>query len=140
MPGSLKGSKTEANLKRGFTGESEATCRFLFFAQMAEAEGFTAAAEIFRETADGEVGHAKGHLEFLKEVGDPTLDLPIGNTRQALQTSEKLETYEFSEMYPSWARVARDEGFDEIAEWFETLARAERSHAGRFSKGLEALK
>ncbi len=135
----LKGSKTEDNLKKAFSGESEATCRFLFFAKMAEAEGHSAVASVFRDTADGETGHAHGHLEFLQETGDPTLGMPIKDTREALIASAALETYEFTEMYPGWARVARDEGFDEVAEWFEMLCRAERSHADRFKKGLEKL-
>ncbi|MEE8410406.1 MAG: rubrerythrin family protein [Myxococcota bacterium] len=136
----LKGSKTEDNLKMAFSGESEASCRFLFFAKMAEAEGHPTAVAVFKETAAGETGHAHGHLEFLREICDPRLGIPIANTREALVASAALETYEFTEMYPGWARVARDEGYDEIAEWFETLARAERSHADRFQKGLENLK
>ena len=81
-------------------------------------------------------GHAFGHLDFLKEVGDPVTDVPIGTTEKNLKSAVEGETYEYTEMYPGFAKTARDEGYPELAEWFETLAKAEKSHAGRFSKGL----
>ena len=96
-------------------------------------------AGLFRDTAEGETGHAHGHLDFLKEVGDPATGEPIGNTSKNLKAAIAGETYEYTEMYPGFARTAREEGFDEIAEWFETLARAEKSHAGRFQKGLDTI-
>ncbi|TFG59240.1 MAG: rubrerythrin, partial [Nitrospirales bacterium] len=76
----------------------------------------------------------------LKEVGDPATGEPIGNTEANLKASIEGETYEYTQMYPGLAKTARDEGLDELAEWFETLAKAERSHANRFTKGLESLK
>ncbi|HMY74621.1 MAG TPA: rubrerythrin family protein, partial [Blastocatellia bacterium] len=91
------------------------------------------------DTAEGETGHAHGHLDFLKEVGDPATGEPIGETSQNLKAAVAGETYEYTEMYPGFARTAREEGFEEVAEWFETLARAEKSHAGRFQKGLDSL-
>ena len=94
----------------------------------------------FKETADGETGHAHGHLDYLKQVGDPATGLPIGNTEKNLKASVAGETYEYETMYPGMAKTARDEGFDDIAEWFETLAKAEKSHAGRFAKMLDVLK
>lgn len=136
---SLKGSKTEQNLKDAFAGESQANRRYLYFAQKADIEGFNDIATVFRSTAEGETGHAHGHLEFLQEVGDPATGLPFGGTQDNLKTAIEGETHEYTDMYPSMAKAAREEGFDEIAEWFETLARAEKSHAGRFQRALETL-
>jgi len=136
---SLKGSKTEQNLKDAFAGESQANRRYLYFAAKADVEGFNDVSAVFRSTAEGETGHAHGHLEFLEEVGDPTTGLPIGNTEANLKASIAGETYEYTDMYPSMAKIARDEKFDEIADWFETLAKAERSHANRFQKALDSL-
>src|SRR5215213_3533532 len=74
----LKGSKTEQNLKDAFAGESQANRRYLYFAQKADVEGFNDVSSVFRSTAEGETGHAHGHLEFLEEVGDPATGQPIG--------------------------------------------------------------
>jgi rubrerythrin len=136
---SLKGSKTEENLKAAFAGESQANRRYLYFARQADIEGYPEAAGVFKNTADGETGHAFGHLEFLEEVGDPATGLPIGDTENNLKAAVAGETYEYTEMYPGFAKTAREEGFTEIAEWLETLARAEKSHAGRFGQGLESI-
>lgn len=136
----LKGSKTEQNLKDAFSGESQANRRYLYFAQKADIEGYNDISAVFRSTAEGETGHAHGHLEFLEEAGDPATGLPIGSTEDNLIAAIAGETHEYTDMYPGMAKVARDEGFDEIAEWFETLAKAEKSHAGRFQRALETLK
>jgi rubrerythrin len=136
----LRGSKTHTNLKEAFAGESQANRRYLYFAKVADVEGQPDIAGLFRDTAEGETGHAHGHLDYLKKVGDPATGEPIGNTELNLKASIAGETYEYTQMYPGFAKTARDEGFAEIAEWFETLARAERSHAGRFQKGLDGLK
>jgi rubrerythrin len=133
-------SKTFANLKEAFAGESQANRRYLYFAKRADIEGYPEVGGLFREVGEGETGHAHGHLEFLAEVGDPATGEPIGSTSQNLKAAVAGETYEYTEMYPGFAKTARDEGFDEVAEWFETLARAEKSHAGRFSKALKDLK
>lgn len=135
----LKGSKTHGNLKDAFAGESQANRRYLYFAKVADVEGQPDIAGLFRDTAEGETGHAHGHLDYLKRVGDPATGEPIGDTVKNLKASIAGETYEYTQMYPAFAKTAREEGFEEIAEWFETLARAERSHAGRFQKGLDAL-
>jgi rubrerythrin len=135
----LKGSKTHANLKAAFAAEAQANRRYLYFAAKADVEGQSDVAAVFRSTAEGETGHAHGHLEYLETCGDPTTDLPFGRTRDNLKTAIAGETYEYSDMYPGMAKAARDEGFDEIADWFETLAKAERSHAHRFQKSLDAL-
>ena len=136
----LKGTQTHKNLIEAFAGEAMANRRYLYFARQAEVEGHDEIASVFRDTADGETGHAHGHLDYLRKVGDPVTDLPLGDTATNLRAAVAGETHEFTEMYPSMARIARDEGFDEIADWFETLARAEKSHAGRLSKGLDGLK
>ena len=135
----LKGSKTEGNLKAAFAGESQANRRYLYFANKADIEGYNDVSAVFRSTAEGETGHAHGHLEYLEASGDPATGLPIGATADNLKASIAGETHEYTDMYPGMAKQARDEGFDEIADWFETLAKAERSHANRFTKALESI-
>ncbi len=135
----LKGSKTEQNLKDAFAGESQANRRYLYFAKVADVEGYPEVASNFRETAEGETGHAHGHLDFLKAVGDPATGLPIGDSALNLAAAIAGETHEYTDMYPGMARSAREEGFAEIADWFETLAKAEKSHAGRFDKMLKSI-
>jgi rubrerythrin len=135
----LQGSKTETNLKEAFAGESQANRRYLYFAQKADVEGYNDVAAVFRSTAEGETGHAHGHLEYLAEVGDPATGKPIGSTSKNLTAAIAGETHEYTDMYPGMARAARQEGFEEIADWFETLAKAEKSHAGRFQKALDTL-
>jgi rubrerythrin len=139
MTMALKNSRTAENLKAAFSGESQANRRYLYFAQKADIEGHSDISAVFRSTAEGETGHAHGHLEYLEEVGDPATDLPIGATPENLAAAIAGETHEYADMYPGMARTAREEGFDEIAEWFETLAKAEKSHAGRFQRALDTL-
>jgi rubrerythrin len=138
MP-SLKGTKTHQNLKDAFAGESQANRRYLYFANKADVEGHTEVASLFRSTAEGETGHAHGHLDYLAVVGDPATDLPIGSSEQNLKAAVAGETHEYTDMYPGMAKSAREEGFDEIADWFETLAKAERSHANKFQKALDGI-
>ena len=129
----LKGSKTHQNLKDAFAGESQANRRYLYFAKVADVEGYPEVASNFRETAEGETGHAHGHLDFLKVVGDPATGLPLGDSTLNLKAAIHGETHEYTDM------TARDEGFKEVADWFETLAKAEKSHAGRFEKMLKTI-
>ncbi|HUP91970.1 MAG TPA: rubrerythrin family protein [Solimonas sp.] len=136
---SLKGSKTEGNLKAAFAGESQANRRYLYFAQKADVEGHNDVAAVFRSTAEGETGHAHGHLEHLEVCGDPATGLPFGGTKDNLKAAIAGETHEYSDMYPGMAKTAREEGHGEIADWFETLAKAERSHANRFTKALNEM-
>ena len=136
----LKESKTAQNLKDAFAGESQANRRYLYFAQKADIEGAPDVAQVFRSTAEGETGHAHGHLEYLEEVGDPATGEPMGETEDNLKSAISGETHEYTDMYPGMARTAREEGFEEIADWFETLAKAEKSHAGKFKKTLDAYK
>ena len=135
----LNSSKTLQNLKDAFAGESMANRRYLYFARLADVEGQPDIAGLFRDTAEGETGHAHGHLDYIRKVGDPATGLPIGETKLNLKAAIHGETHEYTDMYPGMARTAREEGFDEIADWFETLARAEKSHAGRFQKGLDSI-
>ena len=136
----LKTSKTAENLKDAFAGESQANRRYLYFAQKADIEGAPDVAAVFRSTAEGETGHAHGHLEYLEEVGDPATGEPMGETEDNLKSAIAGETHEYTDMYPGMARTAREEGFEEIADWFETLAKAEKSHAGKFQRTLDAYK
>jgi rubrerythrin len=141
MAKSLAGTKTLENLKAGFAGESQANRSYLYFARQADIEGYPDIAGVFRDTAEGETGHAFGHFDFLRQygAGDPVTGEQVGDTISNLKSAIAGETYEYTEMYPGFAKTAREEGFDDIAEWFETLARAEKSHAGRFQKALESL-
>ena len=135
----LKGTQTHENLKAAFAGESQANRRYLWMAKVADVEGYPEIAGNFRETAEGETGHAHGHLDSLKVAGDPATGLPIGDTEQNLASAVAGETYEYTDMYPGFAKTAREEGFDEVADWFETLAKAEKSHAGRFQSLLDNM-
>ena len=138
----LKGSKTELCLCEAFAGESQANRRYLYFANQADVMGAPDIAALFRSTAEGETGHAHGHMEYLIEMGagDPATGMSAKTVEEALESAIHGETHEYTDMYPGMARQARDEGFDEIADWFETLAKAERSHANRFRKALDAQK
>ena len=137
---SLAGETLRANSELFLRMAREALGRDQALAQKADVEGYNDVAAVFRSTAEGETGHAHGHLEFLESVGDPATGLPIGSTEKNLAAAVAGETHEYTDMYPGMARTAREEGFDEIADWFETLAKAERSHAGRFQRALDELK
>ena len=97
-------------------------------------------AALFRSTAQGETGHAHGHLEFLEQAGDPATGLPFVTTRDSLASALASEKQEHADMYATMAETARLEGFDDIADWFETIGKAERSHAQRFQKALDEFK
>ena len=117
---SVKGTKTEQALKDAFAGESKANRRYLYFANMADIEGAPEVANVFRNTAEGETGHAHGHMEYLISggAGDPETGLAAGNVEEALTSAIAGETHEYTDMYPGMAKTAREEGFDEIADWF----------------------
>ena len=135
----LKGTRTEQNLREALARESQASLRYLYFAEAADVEGHPKIAALFRSLAEGETGHALGHLDFLAEVGDPATGEPVGSTEDNLRSAIVGERYDHREMYPDFAKTARNEGFDEIGEWMEALARAEESQAGRLTEGLEGL-
>ena len=136
---SLEGTQTHENLKAAFAGESQANRRYLYFAKVADVEGYPDIAGNFRDTAEGETGHAHGHLDYMKSTGDPATGMPIGETAENLAAAVAGETHEYTEMYPGIAKTAREEGFEEVADWFETLAKAEKAHAGRFQTLLDSI-
>ena len=136
---SLKGTRTHDNLRQAFAAESQANRRYLYYARAADIEGYPDVGGLFRNTSEAETGHAFGHLDLLKEAGDPATGLPFGGTRENLRAAIEGETHEYTSMYPGFAKIAREEGLPEVADWFETLAKAERSHAGRFTRALKDL-
>lgn len=138
---SLKGTKTAENLKAAFAGESQANRRYLYFAEKADLEGQSDVAELFRNISNGETKHAFGHFDQLRKYGegDPATGLPVTNVKEFLASAIAGETYEYTEMYPAFAATAREEGFEEIGEWHEVMAKAERVHAQRFQKLLDSL-
>ena len=136
---SLEGTQNHENLKAAFAGESQANRRYLYFAKVADVEGYPDIAGNFRDTAEGETGHAHGHLDYMQSTGDPATGLPIGETAENLAAAVAGETHEYTEMYPGMAKTAREEGFEEVADWFETLAKAEKAHAGRFQALLDSI-
>jgi rubrerythrin len=136
----LKGSKTHDNLKTAFANEAQANRRYLYFARQADIEGYPEIAGLFRDTAEGETGHAHGHMDHLRKIGDPVTGKPIGTTLANLEAAIAGETLEYTSLYPGMAATAREEGFPEIADWFETLAKAEHNHADRFRRGLDSTR
>lgn len=133
----IKGTKTEENLKKAFSMEAQTALRYEYFANRANIEGHNDVAMLFSSSAAGERGHALGHLEFLRR--DPVSNHAMNRTRLNIQSAIVGETAEYHDMYPHMAEVARLEGFEEIAIWFETLAKAERFHANQFQKALNTL-
>jgi len=123
-------SRTEENLKAAFAGESQANRKYTAFARKADEEGYPEIAQLFRAAAEGETAHALQHLHHLNGVR---------TTRENLQAAIDGETEEFTSMYPEMARVAREEGREEVARWFEAVARAEKAHANRFREALKTL-
>lgn len=135
----LKGTRTEKNILTAFAGESQARNRYTFFAGQARKDGYVQIARVFEETADHERAHAK-RLFGLLDGGEVevTAAFPagkIGTTMENLEASADGERHEHEEMYPEFARIAREEGFDEIASIFEAIARSEVQHEKRF-RGL----
>ncbi len=133
---SLKGTKTEQNLLKAFAGESQARNRYTYFASQAKKEGYEQMAAIFEETANQEKEHAKRLFKFL-EGGELeiTAAFPagvIGSTLENLKAAAAGEHYETEEMYPEFAKVAEEEGFNEIAAVFKAIAVAERQHEKRY--------
>jgi rubrerythrin len=126
----LKGSKTEQNLKDAFAGESQARNKYTYFASVAKKEGYEQIAALFLETAEQEKEHAKLHLKLLEGIGDT-----LANLKEAAGG----ENYEWTGMYPGMAKVARQEGFEEIARLFDGLAKIEREHEERYRRLLENL-
>lgn len=140
---SIKGSKTEQNVLKAFAGESQARNRYTYFASQARQEGFAQIAEIFEETANQEKEHAKRFFKFL-EGGELeiTATFPagiIGKTAENLQQAAAGEHYEWTVMYQEFAKVAREEGFENIAQTFESVAVAEKFHEKRYAALLNNI-
>ncbi len=134
---SLKGTRTEKNLLTAFAGESQARNRYTYFASQAKKEGYVQMAHIFEETANQEKEHAKRLFKFL-EGGEVEVQASfpagvIGTTLENLKAAAAGEHYEHTEMYPEFAKVAREEGFDGIAQVFEAIAVAEKQHEKRYN-------
>lgn len=142
--GALKGTRTERNILTAFAGESQARNRYTFFASKAKEEGFEQIAAIFSDTADNEKEHAKRLFKFL-EGGEAQISASfpagvIGSTADNLQASAAGENYEWTDMYPSFAKVAEEEGFSEIAQVMRDIAVAERQHERRYLGLLKNVK
>lgn len=135
----LADSKTIENLRAAFAGESQANRRYTYFSRKADEEGYPEVSTLFRSVAEGETAHALRHFDYMRKVGDPVTKVPVPNVKGMLDSVVKGETYECTAMYPEFAKVAREEGFDEIAKWFETLAKAEKAHAGKFKEAFDKL-
>ncbi len=136
----LTKSKTIENLRTAFAGESQANRRYTYFSRRADEEGYPEVSTLFRSVSEGETAHALRHFDFMKSVGDPVTKVPVPDVKGMLESAVTGETYEFTTMYPEFAKVAHEEGFDEIAKWFETLVKAEKAHAGKFQEALKGLK
>ena len=127
----LKGSKTEKNLMAAFSGESEARNKYTYYASKAKKDGYVQIAKIFEETAANEKEHAKIWFKLLKDG--------IGDTSVNLKDAADGENYEWTEMYPTFAKEAKEEGFDHIAYLFEQVAKIEKEHEERYKKLLENI-
>lgn len=140
----LKGSETEKNLLKAFAGESQARNRYSYFASVARKEGFEQIAEIFGETADNEREHAKVFFKYL-EGGDVEINAmypagKIGMTTENLKAAAEGEKMEWSNIYPEFERIAREEGFEDVADSFKEIAEVEGYHERRYLKLLENVK
>ena len=135
----LEGSKTYQNLNQALAAGSQVHLRFLYLAQLADIEGYPEIASNFREAAEREIEHAYGHLDYLKRVSDGDAGLPVVDTMESLKAVVALKTQAYTDKYPVMARSAREEGFDEIAEWFEKLARREKFQVGCFQQLQDRL-
>lgn len=127
----LTGSKTEECLEKSFAGESQARNKYTYFASVAKKEGYEQIAQIFNESADNEKEHAKMALKFLNSISD---------TQTNLKEAINGENYEWTNMYPEFAKIADEEGFTEIAAFFRKVAEIEKSHEERFKTLLNNLK
>lgn len=140
---SLHGTRTEQNLLKAFAGESQARNRYEFFAKVAKGEGYEQISAIFQETANQEKVHAKKFFSFL-EGGDLEITAAypagkIGNTAENLKAAAAGEHEEWTELYPAFARIAKEEGFAEIAVAFNMVSKAEEVHENRYLKLLERV-
>ncbi len=143
MSGSIKGSQTEKNLLIAFAGESQARNRYTYYAGVAKKEGLVQIADIFEETANQEKEHAKRFFKFLEggevEISEKFPAGSIRNTLENLRAAAAGEEHEWTEMYPAFAKVAREEGFEQVAVAFEAIAVAEKQHGKRYKELADNL-
>ncbi len=143
MAKSLKGTKTEQNLLKSFAGESQARNRYEFFASVARKEGYEQIANIFMETSLQEKEHAKRFFKFLEGgITEITAGYPagvIGTTKENLKAAAEGEDEEFTSVYPEFARIAKEEGFDEISSVFKLVGKVEAEHKRRYLKLLQNI-
>lgn len=135
----LDGTKTHANLKAAFEAESAASVMYRWCAQQADVEGYPDAAKRFTTLAEAKVGQALGHLEYLTLVGDPASEAAVGDTADNLTAAETAEGMKAGQLLPAFVETARDEGFEEIAEWFESQIRANTSNGKKFADARDQL-
>jgi len=138
MEKSLKGTRTEQNLLKSFAGESQATNRYEFFSKVAKKEGYEQISRIFQETANQEKQHAKRFFKFLEGgMVEVTAAYPagvIGTTEENLKAAAEGENEEWTKLYPEFAKIAKEEGFDDIATAFTMIATVEKAHEERYKK------
>ncbi len=135
----LRGSQTADNLKAAFSLDSQTTWRYRYFSTIAHFEGHTELAQLFSEAAESDALSAHGHLDFLVPVGDPSTDMPLGDTTDNLAAALAEALQSARSAYPHMAKVARSEGFADIADWFETMAKARRRRATVLQKASDSL-
>jgi len=135
----LHGLLTHEKLKQAFRLEASTVQRYLYFARIAEIEGFPDVAQTFRDLAESGICNAHGHLDFLKRIGDPDTDLPIGETDQNVTAAISSTTREHTESYPLMAKTAHEEGLPDIANWFETMAKTKKAHEEKLTKALARM-
>jgi len=131
MDRKLEESQTFANLKQAFMEEASLAFRYQYFSIIAEFEGLDRHSALFREWSEGGKTNVHGCLDFLRLARDPSADIPLGGTQKNLEALVQSETRQRAELYPAMARVAREEGFSDIASWFDTLEKLKRSHLNK---------
>jgi rubrerythrin len=133
-------SKTFENLKIAFAGEAQANRRYLYFAKTADEEGQVEVSRALRAIPEIETAHAMREFDFMKQVSDPVTQVALPDIKGMIESALKWEIYESTSMYPTFAEEARQEGFDELARWFDAVAEAEKIHVKEFRQILSKLK
>lgn len=136
----LKESRTYENLKAAFAQDAQAAGRYAYFAARADVEGHLGASGALRAAAQAETARVQGHLDFLRGVGDPQTGAPIGTVEEALLSAIERENYAAELLYAGFARTAREEGFEAVAEWFQTLSRAGQVQARHLQRELDRVR
>lgn len=135
----LKGSQTQANLKLALARKAQANRLYLYLAKLSDNEGRRDLARLFRDIAEGESLHALGLLQHMRKAGDPLTGVPLDGWENFVLSAVEGSKEEATKIFPEMAAKAREEGFADVAEWFESLARAEGTHAARFQKYKDGL-